>query len=116
MTEKIECSLLEDGILLNGKQLKLGFKPVQVLSFEGIVIARVEPPQNNPLNRNVLAINGQGKVLWHIAESPHGTQVDKPYTYISVSQNGGLTAGNWNGVDYKVDLRDGSVTTLDFKK
>ncbi|MEE9444899.1 MAG: hypothetical protein V3V19_04460 [Cocleimonas sp.] len=100
---------------MNREEVNLPYPVVQALDFNGIVMARVEPEIYEIFNCNIFAVDGKGKIKWQIEESPHGTEVDKPYTSISIMENK-LIAGNWNGVDYVVDIKDGSIRTQSFNK
>ena len=78
-------------------------------------MTRVEPVINEVFNGNIFAVDANGEIKWQIAESQHGSEVDQPYTSISKMENK-LIAGNWNGVDYVVDMEDGSILTTSFNK
>jgi hypothetical protein len=109
--------ILNEGVLLvQGKVIDLPYPAVQALDFQGLIVVRVEPAIGETYNRNVFALDGNGSVKWQIAESPHGTEDDKPYTSISIREGKKLVAGNWNGVDYAVAFGDGSITTESFNK
>jgi len=115
MTESL--MRVDQGVLYVGDQcIELPHPVVQVVKCQGIFIVRVEPPAGVVFNRNVIAFANQGQQLWQIEESPHGTEADKPYVGITVEADGSLTAANWNGVDYRVDLRDGSIAVKAFNK
>lgn len=86
------------------------FKISQAIEKDECIIIRLEPDVGKVLNQNVYCITlDDGTLKWKIEESPHGTQTDKPYTRIFLSGNS-LIAGNWNGIDYKVDFSNGKVT------
>ncbi len=108
---------MNDGVLIvQGKEIKLPYPAVQALDYQGLIVVRVDPEVGQIFNRNVFALDANGGVKWQITESPHGTEVDKPYTYITISEDNQLIAGNWNGVDYAVTLDDGSITPISFIK
>lgn len=115
MTE-FEYRLDGKAIIINGKVIKLPYPSVQALILHGLIIVRVEPPIGEIYNRNILALESNGRLKWQISESPHGTEADKPYMFISINDRNELIAGNWNGVDYIVDLHDGSISTKSFSK
>ncbi len=112
---KIKYDLNEGALVLNQEEVNLPYPVVQVLDFNDFVIVRVEPEISEIYNCNIFAVDGRGKIKWQITESPHGIEVDKPYTSISIMENK-LIAGNWNGVDYVVDMKDGSIRTKSFNK
>ena len=108
---------VKDGVLkLQGEVVELPYPSVQAIDLQGLIIVRVEPTFGEIYNRNVIALDGDGNFKWQIVESPHGTELDKPYTSISVTTDDRLIVGNWNGVDYAVDLGDGSISTKSFNK
>ena len=72
----------------------------------------VDPAPDVIFNRNVFALSIHGELLWQIEESPHGTQVDKPYVNLYCDKNGTVIAGNWNGVSYSVNLLNGTSGLL----
>jgi len=92
----------------------------QTIEIEGLKILRKYPsdeklmsyPQEK-LNRNVSALNENGDLVWTIQEAPQGGEdQDKAYMLISL-ENGKLVAGNFLGIDYYVNLQDGTVTPKD---
>ena len=87
-----------------------------VLRYRDLVIVRVEPPAGVVFNRNVIAFTDVGTQAWRIEESPHGTEIDKPYVGIRVDGGGDLVASNWNGVDYQVNPDNGCVRVKAFNK
>lgn len=95
--------------------IDLSRSAAQCLEVQGLLIVRIEPDVGDTYNRNVFALD-RGKILWQIEESPHGTEKDKPFTSISLGRDGELIAGNWNGVDYSVDISDGTIQVKNFKK
>lgn len=112
----LNYSIIEGVLEANGLQVKLPFPSVQALDVDGLIIVRIEPAIGAVYNRNVFALSENGNIEWQIEESPHGTERDKPYTSISVIGPSQLVAGNWNGVDYLVSLRDGSISAKAFNK
>lgn len=108
---------IEGGVLwIQGKAISLPHPVVDVKVLGKTVVAKVESDPGNVFNRNVFAFSADGELLWQIEESPHGTETDKPYVDIGVDKSGNLVAGNWNGVDYFVDIETGKIATKDFKK
>lgn len=108
---------VESGYLyIGGDRIDLPCTVGDVIDYGGLIIVRVEPPVGVVLNRNVFAFTKEGRLLWQIEESPHGTEVDKPYFGIFLDEKNRLVAGNWNGVDYLVDCGDGNITTKAFNK
>jgi hypothetical protein len=109
-------------VIVNGK-LTIGDRVIdfphpveEALAYHDLIIVRVEPPAGVIFNKNVYGVSHEGKVLWQIEESPHGTQEDKPYVNIYIGQNDDLIAGNWNGVSYLVNPENGEITVVSFDK
>lgn len=108
---------VEDGKLFIGdKWIDLPYAVGDVVECNDSLFVRVDPPIGVVFNRNIFAVTRQGEILWQIAESPHGTEADKPYVGIFRDRDGCLVAANWNGVDYSVDLESGGITTKAFNK
>ncbi|WP_223435071.1 MULTISPECIES: hypothetical protein [unclassified Pseudomonas] len=108
---------VEDGrLFIAGQLVDLPCAVGEVVECGDFLAVRVEPAIGVIFNRNVFAIARSGKVLWQIAESPHGTETDKPYVVIFRVKDEGLVAANWNGVDYLVNLECGSISTKTFNK
>jgi hypothetical protein len=92
----------------------------QAIEIEGLKVIREYPSDENlmgypqeKLNRNVSAFNEAGDLIWIIQEAPHGGEgQDKAYMFISI-ENGHLVAGNFIGVDYFVNPKDGTVAPKD---
>lgn len=108
---------VESGCLyIGGDCIDLPCTVGDVIVCGGLIVVRVEPPVGVILNRNVFAYTKEGRLLWRIEESPHGTEVDKPYVKIFLDVQNRLVAGNWNGVDYLVGCDDGSIIAKAFNK
>lgn len=108
---------IKGGVLwIQGKAIGLPHPVVDVKVLGETVVAKVESEPGDIFNRNVYAFSSDGELLWQIEESPHGAETDKPYVDIGVDNSGKLVAGNWNGVDYFVDIKTGKIATKDFKK
>jgi hypothetical protein len=101
---------------VNGHAVDLPHEVVQQLPLDGLVLLRVEPPPGQVFNRNVFAFDAAAQRLWQIAESPHGTEADKPFMGLRVDARGRVIASSWNGVDYVVDLGSGALQACGFGK
>lgn len=112
----VEFRIEDEKFFVDGKLVELPYTVGDVLEFSGLLVVRVDPPAGVIFNRNVFAIARVGEVVWQIAESPHGTEADKPYVGIFRNRDEGLVAANWNGVDYLVSLESGSVVATSFNK
>lgn len=59
-------------------------------------------------NRNIYAFDADGNLMWQIQEIFTEHNYAKPYLTITV-KDGKLFTYNWIGMDYLVDLKDGSI-------
>jgi hypothetical protein len=115
MSVPIFC--VENGnIYIEREKVELPYPVDTVIVFDNLLVVRLEPSAKRIFNRNVLAIGSDGTVIWQIVESPHGATSDKPYVTIYVDSDGNLVAGNWNGVDYVVEIATGKIKTKSFNK
>jgi len=88
----------------------------QTLEINGLKIIRRYPSDEDidsylqvQLNRNIEAYDGTGKLIWMIEECPVGGDgVDKAYMNIWI-ENDKLIAGNWIGLNFIVNLENGTV-------
>lgn len=99
-----------------GKLVELPYIVGDVVGCGDLLVVRVESPIGVIFNRNIFAVTRKGKIIWQIAESPHGTEADKPYVGIFRDKDEGLVAANWNGIDYLVSLECGSIAVRSFNK
>lgn len=113
---EVKYKLDESVITINGKAINMPYTVAQVLICDDMVIVRVEPVCGEIFNTNIYGFTVEGNCKWQIEESPHGTEADKPYTSIFLSEDNKLIAGSWSGVDYIVDLCTGGITTVAFNK
>ena len=106
----------DGGMLVGDQRIELPHPIGEVLRYRGLIVVRLEPPAGVVFNRNVMAFTEAAELAWQIEESPHGTEVDKPYVDISIDDMGALVASNWNGVDYRVEPESGKVTVRPAEK
>jgi hypothetical protein len=108
---------IENGeLFIDGKQIDLPLPVGNVIKYNKLFIVRVAPFEREIFNRNIFAITEQREIIWQIHESPHGTEQDKPYMNIMRNKDGSVIASNWNGVDYIINIKDGSITPYRFSK
>ncbi len=72
----------------------------------------MEPPPGQCFNRNGLAVNPDASLRWQIAESPHGTETDRPFMNLIINDHAELIAASWSGVQYRVNLGTGALTVI----
>ncbi|MCK1792767.1 hypothetical protein [Pseudomonas violetae] len=108
---------IDDGtLLIAGQPVPLPHPVKEALRHKDRLLILVEPPPDVIFNRNVFALSMHGELLWQIEESPHGTEVDKPYVNLHCDKNEWVIASNWNGLSYSVDLHNGAVSVAAFEK
>jgi hypothetical protein len=83
--------------------LTLGETVVTILSYDSIPSSEEEV-----LNRNVYGFNLDGTLKWQIQEVIGSSEKEKPFLYIKAVEDK-LIAYNWIGMDYEVNLDDGSL-------
>jgi len=106
-----------DGVLhVGGNPIHLPFPVAQSIGLIDAVVVRLDVPAGQLFNCNVYLVGADGGIRWRVHESPHGTEDDKPFMNLWLTENGALVAGNWNGVDYDVDLRSGAIHARAFKR
>lgn len=112
----MEFKVLGRRVQIGDRTVELPHEVVQQVPLGALLVLRVEPAPGQLFNRNVFAFDGEARQIWQIAESPHGTEADKPFMDLRVSPEGELIAGNWNGVEYRVHPETGALTVCGFGK
>ncbi len=108
---------VDDGcLLIADKAVRLPFPVAKAMGLGEAVAVRVDVPTGQVFNRNVYLIDAAGRILWQIEESPHGPGTDKPFMNIWIADDDALVAGNWNGIDYKVDISSGRICVKSFRR
>ena len=91
----------------------------QTIEINGLKVIRKYPsdeklmsyPQEQ-LNRNIEAYNSNNELVWVIQEAPQGGEnQDKAYMHLEI-KNDQIIAGNFIGIDYFVNLNNGTVTPV----
>ncbi|MHA6196970.1 hypothetical protein ACX3YG_21675 [Pseudomonas wadenswilerensis] len=108
---------LRDGkLVFCDEVISLPHPVVKLVRGETKVFVMVEPPAGVVFNRGVYSLSHEGVILWQISESPHGEVKEKPYVDIFIDDRDRLIAANWIGIDYWVDVEDGSVEAIAFNR
>lgn len=108
--DKIKLVIANEKLIVNGHDVDLPHPPEQAFVYHDCIVVRVDVPVDVILDRNVFGVACHGDILWQIEESPHGTEEDKPYMSIYLSEADRLVASNWNGVEYYVSPGDGKIS------
>jgi hypothetical protein len=82
-------------------KVDLGWPVAQVLPVNSGFIVRTEPNLGSCENRNVCAIDLEGKLRWKVRHRKH-IYDDSPYTNIEI-KDGKVNLNNWDGLTVIVD-------------
>lgn len=82
--------------------------------FDNRFVVMIDPPANTIFNENIYGVSYDGKILWQVEKIAHVDQ-DSPYTGIG-KENNFLSAYNWDGHDYCIDLNTGKILGKKFVK
>lgn len=96
-------------ISINGTKAEFHYAIKDFIEIEkSLIIVLLEVPFGKQFNQNIFCIDRTSNILWQVGK-PDDVEKgdDQPYTYIDVSQDGRLIAGDSLGVDYCIDLRTG---------
>lgn|GEM_PF-1731379 len=108
---------VEGGVLrIAGQIINTGLRVVQAIRAGGRIIVRLEPPPSSTRNDNVACYDNQGKLLWTIQPSPHGGTSYNPYMLVYINSNLLVCAQNWNGVEYQINIGDGTVSAIGLQR
>ncbi len=115
--KNLNVSVVDEILKIGDESIDFPFPLAEAMVMgEKIIIragSRTKPINND---RNVYALDYDGKVLWRIELCPYGGERSKPYTIIYSLGSETLVAGNWIGYDFYVDLKDGHITLKAFTK
>lgn len=110
MSSFFKYNIINGKLYVEDKFVELQNSIDKAIELGELLIVMLLSTEEERLNRNILAINSKGEIVWQIQESPHGgNYVSKPFTNMWLSSKGELIAGNWNGVDYKVSIESGKL-------
>lgn len=92
---------------------KLNIKDLEVkeqLDYKNIVVKLYNVPVGHRCNRNIFGENLQGKIIWQVADvTPN---LDAPFTHIIPFDSEKITAYNWLGAHYYINIFDGKIVLL----
>lgn len=108
---------ISDGqLIVLGRKFATEFPVKRVCCVDDRFVALLDVPSGVIENRNVACFNFAGELLWRIQQSKHGGTDDNPYASIQVTDERDLVVQNWHGVEYRVDLDDGTVSESGFRR
>ena len=111
----MDYTLKNGSLVVNGKEVVFPFPASESIFLKNKLIVCLKPKVGEVLNRNVFCVDDKGEIVWQIEESPHGGVKEKPYISIYLSNNTPV-AKNWIGVDYYIDIDDGSISVKSFNR
>lgn len=105
---------VDDGVLrISGRAINTGLPVRKAIQVGGKIIALLEiTGREEQMNENVLCFDSAGDLIWRIDPSMENGPEMFPYVYINVCDGGAVVAYNWIGMDYSVDLDDGTVKAM----
>lgn len=105
---------VDDGVLrISGRAINTGLPARKAIQVGGKIIALLEiTGREEQMNENVLCFDSAGDLIWRIDPSMENGREMFPYVYINVCDGGAVVAYNWIGMDYSVDLDDGTVKAM----
>lgn len=86
-----------------------------VVNFYPFTEEEDEALKDIDMERNIWAFNSDGDLVWTIAYPSAKIEGHNPYTSVYI-KNGRLIAGNWAGIDYLVNTKNGSVDVISGKR
>lgn len=95
-------------IIIDGYPIQFSIPIKEIKLFEDLVLVLLTVPKGIINNRNVYAVNRINKKIdWEIQE-PDLIYNDTPYVnFMDFIE--GIVVGNWNGIAYLIDPKDGSI-------
>ncbi|NHA04490.1 hypothetical protein G7092_11815 [Mucilaginibacter sp. HC2] len=103
-------------ILEKGNIVEFDFPIKETLAFDGKIIVLLDILENIRYNKNVFAIDFDGKILWQIAKTENLDMIGYcPFISIEI-ENLKLVSFNWCGFKFTVDAKTGYVTERIFTK
>ena len=112
----IKYTLNEGRLSVNDIAIETEYHVGQVVETSDVLAVRLDIPENVISNQNVLGIGIDGKILWTIQKSPHGGTEDSSYALLVLSQEGEVIAETWDGVQYKVNLQNGTISVSGLRR
>lgn len=95
-------------LTINTYELSVEYDIKDVRIVDGTIVVLFQVPPDDPETRNVAAFDTNGDRQWTI-EAPQDDGAEKSYHYIQY-EKGKLTAHNWDGYQYIVDIQTGSAS------
>ena len=108
---------VSDGVLsIAGNRISTEFAVVDAIPILESIVIRLEVPPESFCNRNVKCYGSNGELAWTIQESPYGGSKTKCYVNLLLNESGELVARTFDGVEYRINTEDGTVTAIEFRR
>lgn len=115
MSKDSLCFTVAEGILqINGKTVATELPVAQAIPCGDVLVVRLNAPNVVPPLQNVLAFSRDGICQWKIEEGMKGSPGH--YVSLSLDESNRLIAENFSGITYLVNVLDGSVSDIAFRR
>ncbi|MEG6585188.1 hypothetical protein [Dendrosporobacter sp. 1207_IL3150] len=94
-------------LIVDEETIDFSHKIKDIKLYENLILILFIVPKGEINNQNVCAVDMNNKsIVWRIQE-PDFIYDDSPYTnFEDLSE--GIVIGNWNGISYEINKKDGS--------
>ena len=100
-------------LILPQKAVTFKFNIAQAYSVSGFYVILLDIPDDiQDKNDNIYALTDDGKPKWKVHVNPKinpELKMSSPFVGMSFLQNGNLSATNLYGINYEIDVKDGSL-------
>ncbi|MFD1739551.1 hypothetical protein ACFSCX_24010 [Bacillus salitolerans] len=93
-------------LFIYGKSLSFNDPIRSIKEYKNLVLVLLAVPSGKINNRNVYAINREDTDIYWQIEEPDLIYEDCPYTNF-IENNNQIIIGNWNGITYLIDEKNG---------
>lgn len=94
-------------LIINEESINFSYNIKDIKLYEDLILVLLKIPKGEINNKNVYAVDVRTKnIVWRIQEAD-SIYNDSPYINFCDFSNG-IVIGNWNGVLYEINKRDGS--------
>ncbi len=111
--KKIEWSLEQGKMQVNGNHVSLPNIVIKAVEINDLVLVLLD---HSSMDRNIFALNQEGKIAWQIEAPSYGGNEPKPFTELAITSTGKVQAFNWNGFLHELDPTTGKTVSLKFTK
>jgi len=103
--QNIQCSHRQ--LIVDGKAIDFSHEIKDIKLYENLILILLMVPKGVINNRNVYAVDVRNKsIVWRI-EEPDLIYQDSPYTNFEKFSDR-IVIGNWNGISYEINEKNGT--------